>query len=221
MTTFVLVPGLHHGGWSFAPLTSRLRAQGHDVHPLTLTGVGDRNHLITAAVNLDTHIADVLAVIDGERLDDVVLCGHSYGGMVIAGVADQVPERIRALVYLDAFVPEDGDSAWTLNTEAFRHRTLSGVRGDGYSVPPEPFYDPRATTHPLASILQGIELTGKLDTVTRRTYVFASDWPQGPFGPFAERLRADPGWQVHVLPSGHNLMGHVPDELARIVSAAA
>jgi pimeloyl-ACP methyl ester carboxylesterase len=220
MTTFVLVPGSHHGGWSFDPLTSRLRAQGHDVYPLTLTGVGDRNHLISPAVNLDTHIADVLAALDGERLDDVVLCGHSYGGMVIAGVADRVPERIRALAYLDAFVPEDGDSAWALNTDAERDRLLSGARADGFSFPPQPFFDPRATSHPLASFLQAIRLTGKLEAVTRRTYVYAANWPESPFGPVAERLRGDSGWQLHVMQSRHNLMGDVPDELARIVAQA-
>ena len=141
--------------------------------------------------------------------------------MVIAGVADQVPERIRALVYLDAFVPADGDSAWALSTGAERTRLISGAAGDGFPFPPLPCFDARATAHPLASFLQAIRLTGKLDAVPRRDYVYAAEWAEGPFGPVAERLRDDPAWHLHVLASQHNLMRDVPDELARIVAAAA
>lgn len=221
MTSFVLVPGSHHGGWSFDPLTRRLRAAGHDVYPVTLTGVGDRNHLIGADVNLQTHIADLIAVFEGEQITDAVLCGHSYGGMVISGAADQVPDRVRTLVYLDAFVPANGDSAWNLTTDADRVRILSGAGTDGFSFPPQPFFDPRATSHPLASFLQGIRLTGKLEAVSSREYVYAADWADGPFGPVAERLRHDPQWKVHVLRSGHNLMRDAPDELFRIVIGAS
>jgi pimeloyl-ACP methyl ester carboxylesterase len=220
VTTFVLVPGSHHGGWSFEPLTRGLRAAGHDVYPVTLTGVGDRNHLISADVNLQTHITDVAAVFDGEQISDAVLCGHSYGGMVISGLADLRPDRVRALVYLDAFVPADGDSAWTLTSDAERDRILSGVRADGFSFPPQPFFDPRATSHPVASFLQGIRLTGKLDSISRREYVYAAGWAEGPFGPVAERLRHDSAWNVHTLESGHNLMRDVPAELFRIVAGA-
>jgi pimeloyl-ACP methyl ester carboxylesterase len=107
MTNFVLVPGSHHGGWSFEPVSSRLRSLGHAVYPLTLTGVGERNHLISASVNLDTHITDVVSVLEAEQITEAVLCGHSYGGMVITGVADRVPERLAAGHNLMRDAPDD------------------------------------------------------------------------------------------------------------------
>jgi pimeloyl-ACP methyl ester carboxylesterase len=110
MATYVLVHGGWHGGWCWQKVTPRLRAAGHDVYTPTLTGLGERAHLLTPAVGLETHIEDVLGVLHYEDLQQVVLVGHSYGGMVITGVADQVPERIAQLVYLDAFVPQDGQS---------------------------------------------------------------------------------------------------------------
>jgi pimeloyl-ACP methyl ester carboxylesterase len=152
MATFV--PGAWHGGWWFELLARRLRRHGHEAYPLTLTGVGDRNHLLTASVNLDTHIQDVAIVLEAERIEDAVLVGYSYGGMVITGVADRVPERVDALVDVDAFVPRDGDAAWDLATDDLRRWYLEGARADGYAVAPLPFFDPQATSHPLASLRQ-------------------------------------------------------------------
>jgi pimeloyl-ACP methyl ester carboxylesterase len=116
MATFVLVPGAWRGGWWFELLARRLRQHGHEAYPLTLTGVGDRNHLLTGLVNLH-NIQDLANVLEAERIEDAVLVGHSYGGMVIIGVADRVPERVDTLVYVDAFVPRDGDAAWDFATD--------------------------------------------------------------------------------------------------------
>jgi len=107
MATFVLVPGPWHGGWWFELLARRLRRHGHEANLLTLAGVGDRNHLLIASVNLD-NIRDLANVLEAEWIEDAMLVGHSYGGMVITGVADRVTERVDALVYVDAFVPRDG-----------------------------------------------------------------------------------------------------------------
>src|SRR5512136_3051948 len=108
MSTFVLVHGAWHGGWCYKRVAERLRAKGHVVYTPTNTGLGERSHLYHRDINLDTHITDILNVIKWEELDDFVLVGHSYGGMIITGVADRIPEKVRRLVYLDAFVPEDG-----------------------------------------------------------------------------------------------------------------
>ncbi len=110
MANFVLVHGAWHGGWCYARVAKLLRAAGHDVYTPTLTGVGERAHLTGFPVTLDTHIQDVVNVIEYEDLSDVILCGHSYGGMVITGVAAALGGRIRTLFYLDAFVPKDGES---------------------------------------------------------------------------------------------------------------
>ncbi len=110
MAIFVLVHGGGHGGWCYNKLSPLLRAAGHLVYAPSLTGCGDRKHLISADVDLDTHIADIVNLLDYEDLADIILVGHSYGGMVITGVADRAPNRIRELVYLDAAHPRDGES---------------------------------------------------------------------------------------------------------------
>jgi pimeloyl-ACP methyl ester carboxylesterase len=220
MATIVLVPGGWKGGWYFEPLARRLRAGGHDARALTLTGVGERRHLANGAVNLETHIQDVTSVLDAERLEDVVLCGYSYGGMVITGVADRMPERIGALVYVDACVPADGNSCWSLMTQDFRDLFLARTSADGYSVAP-PGEDPRGTGHPLASFLQVLRLTGRADRISRRTFVYLSGWAGNPFTSVHERLQKDPRWTPHVLPSDHDVMKGAPDELFRILMRAA
>ncbi|MEU5874079.1 alpha/beta fold hydrolase [Glycomyces sp. NPDC047369] len=217
MTTFVLVPGMCHGGWCFADLTERLRAQGHLVHPLTLTGLGERRHL--GGANLDTHIEDVTALLAAEDLQGAVLVGHSYGGMVITGAADRAPERVERLVFLDAFVPEHGDSCWNLATDR-EHQWYLDVVDDGFGVRPLPFFDPRATPHPIASLLQPIRLSGAARP-RRRDYVYAAGWDgESPFTGVYERLSADPAWTTHALDAGHNLMRDAPDDLLKILLAA-
>ena len=106
MTTFVFVHGAWHGGWCWTRVARYLRARDHDVHAPSLTGLGERCHLASPEVDLETHILDVINLLEAEELTDIVLCGHSYGGMVVTGVVDRAGERIRAVVYLDAFVPE-------------------------------------------------------------------------------------------------------------------
>ena len=120
MATFVLVPGMCHGGWCFDELAERLRDHGHRTYPLTLTGLSERGHLLHGGVNLDTHIQDVTGVLAAADIRDAVLVGHSYGGMVITGAADRAPARVRSLVYLDAMVPEHGDSCWNLVSDQER-----------------------------------------------------------------------------------------------------
>lgn len=110
MATFVLVHGGGHGGWCYAKVTRRLRDAGHDVHAPSLTGLGERSHLRSPGIDLDTHLTDIAALLHYEDLHDVVLVGHSYGGMVITGAADRAPGRIGRLVYLDAANPRNGDS---------------------------------------------------------------------------------------------------------------
>lgn len=222
MTTFVLIPGAWHGAWTFEPLARRLRAHGHHAFPLTLTGVGDRKHLLTHSVNLDTHIEDVVNLLTDQQVTDAVLVGHSYGGMVITGAADRVPERVAGLVYVDAMVPEDGDSCWSLVTDQERGWYLEGAHETGYTSAPLPFFDARATPHPLASLLQSVRLSGGLDRYRSRDYVYATGWDgQSPFAELHERLVRDPAWRTHALASGHNVMRDAPEELLKVLLAAA
>ncbi|NKY28419.1 alpha/beta fold hydrolase [Nocardia gamkensis] len=216
MTTFVLIPGMCHGGWCFEQLTEQLRAHGHRVYPLTLSGVGERVHL-RHGVNLDTHIQDVTALLSAENITDAVLVGHSYGGMVITGAADRAASRVAALVYIDAVVPQSGDSCFTLVSDQERRWYLDVV-DTGDAVRPLPFFDARATPHPLASVLQPLTLTGDLTHIRRRDYVYATGWEApSPFTGIYQRLRHDAGWTTHAVDGGHNLMRDAPEDLLRIL----
>jgi len=221
MTTYVLVPGACHGAWCFDDLAEGLRAQGHRVLTVTLTGIAERAHLLHAGVNLETHVADVVAELAVHDIGDAVLVGHSYGGMVITAVADHVPRQVNSLVYLDAFVPRDGESCWTLTTDEQRE-WYAAVDETGYGVPPLPFFDKRATAHPLASLMQRVRLTGDLSRFHRRVYVYATKWEsESPFAATFERVRRDPTWTAHVLDGAHNLMRDCPDDLLKILLDAA
>jgi pimeloyl-ACP methyl ester carboxylesterase len=220
MTDYVLVPGACHGGWCFDELAESLRAQGHRVLAPTLTGIAERAHLLSGGVNLDTHITDVLAELRAHDVSDAVLVGHSYGGMVITAVADQMPERVDALVYLDALVPRHGESCWDIVNDDERQWYL-GVDDTGFGVPPMPFFDPRATAHPLASFLQPVRLTGDINRFRRRDFVYALKWPgDSPLRPSYERVQGDPHWHVHELDGAHNLMRDNPSDLLRILLEA-
>jgi len=218
MTTYVLIPGACHGAWCFDDLAAALRDRGHRVLALTLTGVAERAHLAHAGVNLDTHITDVLAALAVEPdAENLVLVGHSYGGMVITGVADRIPEKVDALVYLDALVPYDGESCWHLVNDEERQWYVS-VDHTGYGVPSLPFFDPRASAEPHASLLQPIRLTGDLNRFRRRDFVYALNWPgDSPLRLSYERVKGDPNWHVHELDGRHNLMRDNPDDLLRIL----
>ena len=223
MATFILIPGGWHGSWCFDPVTPLLERRGHTVHALTLTGLrpGD-DEATVATANLDTHADDVLRLLDCERITDATLVGHSYGGMVIAAAADRAGGRVSRVVHLDGWVPRDGDSCWSLANEFYRQRFMSGAGASGYAVSPPPDGDPRRRPHPLASLMQAVRLSGAFGQVPRREFVYCSGWEENtPFGPTRERLLADPGWQVHDLPTVHNAMREAPEAVADLLLAGA
>jgi pimeloyl-ACP methyl ester carboxylesterase len=220
MSSFVLVHGGWHGGWTFSNIAQNLRAFGHKVFAPSLTGNGERSHLQSSTVNLDTHIRDVENLIRWEDIDNVILCGHSYGGMVITGVADRIPERIASLVYIDAYVPNDGDSCWSLTTDAFRSIFIEQIAADGFSCePPADLLrrDSRFTAHSFASFRQRIRLSGRAQSVGRRGYAFAGKFEGTPFSSTYERCKTDPKWRVRNFPCGHNIMAAMPQELTQFL----
>jgi pimeloyl-ACP methyl ester carboxylesterase len=235
MATFVLVHGAWHGGWCYKHVAQHLRKAGHEVYTPTLTGLGERAHLMSRAVNLDTHVQDILNVIRWQELSDIVLCGHSYGGMVISGVAEKAPEKIRSLVYLDAFVPINGQALLgTLPAELVANmREDARQNGEGYLLTPisaETFnvnerdaawINKMCVKHPLACFEQKIALTGAISRVPKRTFILATGWgPPQPFVPIAERLKGDKAWNVVSVPCGHDVMVDMPGELADLLVAA-
>ncbi|GAA2426207.1 alpha/beta fold hydrolase [Streptomyces pulveraceus] len=169
--------------------------------PVTPSGIGERAHLSGSAVNLDTHIQDVLALLASERVTDAVLVGHSNADMVITGVVDRaIPCAVRRLVYGDAYVPQNGDSCRELTTEAFRRLFVDGEAPDGFSVQPSPGLGARATANPLASFLQRLTPSGEgLDRIVTRDYVFLSGWAGTSLAELYQRPSRAPEWRTHVL----------------------
>lgn len=218
MATVVMVPGGWHGGCELSPFARNLRALGHEVFTPTLTGLGERAHLAVTRPNLDTHIMDVANVLEFEDLTNVVLCGHSYAGMVITGVADQMAERISALVYIDALVPEDGQSWWDLMNDYFREIAIEGADRDGYGVRPPANMDPRCRPHPLASFLQAIRLTGRWKGVREKLFIHATGWSDSPFPPTVARLRNLSDWRIEEMATRHNILAAAPDQFLEIIN---
>ena len=225
MTTFVLVPGGWHGSWCFEAVVPLLERAGHTVHALTLTGLRpDDDTATVATANLDTHADDVLALLDRAHITNATLVGHSYAGMVIAAAADRADGRVSRLVHLDAYVPRDGESCWSSTSDEYREAFRAGAAATGYAVDP-PFRpgrpdggDPRRRPHPLASLLQTIRLTGAVAQVPRRDFIYCSGWEdRTPFAELRTRLQADPGWQVHDLPTAHNAMREAPEAVAALL----
>ncbi len=220
MASVVLVPGGFHGGWYFTPMLGGLRSAGHDVHAITLSGLGGAWTPKQTPINLETHIADVVALIEDEKLHDVVLCGHSYAGLVIAGAADRLPGRIRTLLFLDAIVPHDGDSVWSLWNSQQREAFVANSP-DGIVTGPPPGVDPRARAHPLASFLQPLSLTHADYGVRHRVFAWCSAWRDGPYRAVHQRVVDEGGWDVRELESGHDFMKDNPAAAEGLIRAVA
>lgn len=215
MATFILIAGGWQGGWVYQEVADLLTTEGHRVLAVTLSGLGD---VPAPTANLDTHIGEIVDVIKAQR-DGVILVGQSYGGMVVSGVADAEPSRIRALVYVDAYVPDNGDSVWSLTTPRFRDMFIAGAKADGLNCMPPPNMDPRCRPHPMGTFLQAISLGGRWHDVPRKTYVGAHGWQGSPFLGLYQRLSGDPEWSTVSLDCGHNVARLQPEALTKILLA--
>ena len=220
MATILVVPGGFHGAWYFSPIMPALRESGHDAHAITLTGLGGPSSRVWPPINLDTHIEDVVSYIEQERLDNIVLCGHSYAGLVIAGTADRLRGRIRTLLFIDALVPRDGESVWS--TWEHPHRDQFIVNSpDGILTSPPPGVDARARAHPLACFIQPIRLADPSYGVDHKVFVWCSGRPDSPFKQVYDRVVNADGWQVHQVPFGHDIMNEAPEVTKELILATA
>ena len=223
MATYLLVHGAWGGAWCWADVARRLRQAGHDVFAPDLTGLGARAHLAGQHINLSTHIQDVVAVLNAERLEDVILVGHSYGGMVVTGAASREAPRIRTLVYLDAFLPSHGQALWDLAGEPGRASMLDSARLQGGMVSrPKREYDPfraetRFVTQSIACFVEGVQLSGAEAAIANRAFIWASRYDPSPFGPIYRSLQGKPGWRLATIDTGHNTMLEDPAETARLL----
>jgi pimeloyl-ACP methyl ester carboxylesterase len=229
MTDFVLIHGAWHGSWCWARVRRLLAEEGHRVFTPTLTGLGERSHLLSRDVGLDTHIADVANLMIWEELRDVVLVGHSYGGAIVRHVADKLRDRIRALVYLDAFVPENGKSLFDYQADNGKtQRDLAVAHGEGWKVPPIPasvfavnatdagWVDRQCTMHPLSTFEAPARISGACDEVPNIGYIVARGFSNGPFDQFYIKA-GERGWWREELACGHDVMLDMPDQLAALL----
>lgn len=235
MKTYVLVHGAYHGGWCWKHVAGRLRALGHVVYTPTLTGLGERSHLLHCRPSLETFIEDVAQLIRFEELEEVILVGHSFGGSAVSGVADRMPERLRHLVYLDAQVLQNGQSSASLNPpriEAYRQRAL---QGDGLGVPPpddltsygitDPqmlqWVRPLLTPHPLQAYYDAIRLKHPVGNGVPATYIACAKPLFEGTAKAREFARSRADWTYLEMPTAHNAMMLMPEELTALLAAVA
>ena len=237
MATFVLVHGAWAGGWIWKKVIPSLRAAGHDVYATTGTGLGDRVHLAGPTVDLDTHITDVVNALKWEELTAVTLVGWSYGGMIITGVADRVPERLARLVYLDASVPVDGENSYDADLSSEEARASDRAAAEAAGRPGflvvEPYVEWIASLlpdradrewvfanlvpQPIATYTQPIRLRNSAATAVPRIFVRCTQDPAGAGNHTEARVRSTPGWQYRELPENHLAPINAPKATAEIL----
>jgi pimeloyl-ACP methyl ester carboxylesterase len=227
MATYVFVAGGGYGGFIWKKVASRLRARRHEVFTPTLTGLGERAHLASPQIDLDTHLQDIIGVLEYEDLHDVFLVGHSYGGMVITGVAQQVPQRLARLVYLDALVPQDGQSVLDIIGPFWKTRfeKMTKTQGDGWRLPSlaersigATGITVKTTAHPFQSLAQPLALKNPAASSVPHTFIYCTEsgWSSEHIAPLAARARAE-GWDYYELATAHMAMLTMPKELADIL----
>lgn len=235
MATFVLVHGSSHGGWCWKKVVPLLSKEANEVYTPTLTGLGERSHLVSKDIGLDTHILDIVQVLEYEGLNKVILVGHSYGGLVIGGVAEKVPERIRRLVYIDAYIPQDNKSAFDIITyletisrfqfRDFKERTLKEQGREWLIAPykPEDFgvtnpddirwMNYRLSPMPWHTHDQPLRIANPKAKTLPKSYICCSEFGNAHFR--ADKSPVD--WDYHELMKGHDIMITAPNELVQLL----
>jgi len=227
MATFVLVHGTGCGGWVWREIAPRLLAAGASVFAPTLSGLSDRSHLLECGIDLETHVQDIANLLFYEDLTDVVLVGHSYSGVVITGVAVRAPERLRQLIYLDAYVPDEGQSEADLWPDEMREDVETDAKRAGGLRPPPPmallgvsdpeqitWLEQRITPQPMATYTQPAPRQNAASAALPRSYVSLTAGPTIKiFGKFADKARAS-GWPVREIADGHMAMLTSPELVA-------
>ena len=230
--TFLVCHGAWGGGWSWKKMHPLMQAAGHRLLTPTYTGLGEREHLATPSIDLETHIQDILNVIRYEDLRDIVLLGHSYGGMVATGVADRARDRIAQLIYLDAFVPRDGQSLLDLNEPARGRMRELATTGDGWRVPPNPpppdtppadleWLNAHRVDMPIKCFETKLQLRHGEPTLPR-SYIYCTRIPPGDtFGQFAKRAKNEPGWHYCEIDASHAPNVTAPEALMGLLEKIA
>jgi pimeloyl-ACP methyl ester carboxylesterase len=227
--TFVLVHGAWHGGWCWRRVSDLLEKEGHKAFAPTMTGLGERSHLMSKDVVLDTHIADIVNVIKWEDLRGICLVAHSYGGWPVSGALEQVLDRVSSVIYLDAFVPQDGQRSLDVASDFSRKGTLEAIaKGEASRPPPKAeifhvnekdraWVDSKLTAQPVGVALAPIKLTGAREKVAKKTYIRAPVYPQPAFDQYYAAKKADASWRTYEVDGGHDVMVDRPERLVEIL----
>ncbi len=233
MTTFVLVHGAWGGAWIWRRVLGPLRAAGHEVHAVTLTGDGERAHLRRADISLADHVADVVGLVQAEELKDIVLVGHSYGGMVITGAADALPGRIRQMVYVDAMVPLPGEGWGTGHApEVVAARLAAAKANDNALPPPDPvdfglteadraWLQRRQVPHPFGMYRVPLHFDGERWAQLPRCFIDCTQPAYPTINAMRTRVRSQPGWKIVEIATGHCPMVSTPAALCAELLALA
>lgn len=230
--TFVLVHGAWHGGWCWQKVSEKLRAEGNLVYTPTMSGLGEHKNTLNSNIDLDTHITDIVNLIVMEDLHHVILVGHSYGGAVIAGVADRIPERLEKLVFLDALLVENGQSAFSVNPyesqEIFKKSALDFDNGLSIPSPSSEWFglkdssavkwtNDRLTNHPYKTFTQPLTLKHPYGNNLPLIYIACTNPELPVLEQFAEKTKNSKAWKYHELKTGHDAMISMPSELAALL----
>lgn len=232
--TFVLVHGAWHGAWCWRRVSDLLEQKGHKVFTPTLTGLGDHSHLISKDVNLATHITDVVNLIEWENLDNIVLVAHSYGGIIASGVAEKVSAKISSIVFLDAFMPEDGETLLEKSSPAFVDAIKGAIaKGEvGIKAPPasafgitadadKAWVDSKTTAQPVGTYTEKASYTGGREKIARKTFIRAKGYKSATFDANLAKVKANSSWKTFELETGHDVMVIAPDRLTEILLTSA
>jgi pimeloyl-ACP methyl ester carboxylesterase len=233
--TYVLVHGAWHGGWCWKEVAEDLRGMGHRVSTPTQTGLGERKHLLSKHITLDTFVADIVNHIEAEELNDVILVGHSFGGTSITGAADRIPIRIRHLVYLDSVILENGQSVFSVlppDVVAAR-RKLVADKGEGIFIPepsPTAFGIPenhasadwvkrRLTPHPVGTYESPMRINNAVANGRPRTYIACTSPIYGPLEGARQWVKKQENWNWQEIATAHDAMVTAPAELVRMLAS--
>ncbi len=231
--TFVLVHGAWHGGWCWRRVADLLEKKGHKVYAPSLSGLADRAHLLDAKTNVSTHVTDIANLIAWENLKEVVLVGHSYGGFVISGGAEKAQSAIPSIVYLDAFLPDNGEALIDVVSGSQLHNAIQAAiqKGDLAMAAPKAaifqvngkdraWVDEKCTPQPVAAMSEKLALTGARDRIAKKAYVRAKGYGSASFDRALAKAQAS-GWRVYEPVSGHDVMVDQPERLTEILLEVA
>ena len=232
-TPFVLIAGAGHGGWAWTRVADILTAKGHRVYAPSLTGLGDRSHLLSESIRLGTHVQDVVNLFRWEGLKDAVLVGHSYAGWVISAAVEAVEKQISAIAFVDAFLPDNGPRGMDFLNEAQTAAVSEAqARGDISRAGPTSaalriqkpedaeWVSSKITPQPIGVSLDPVSLTGARERIQKKLYIRTPLFPQPLFDAAYERCKSDPSWNVSVMHDcGHDPMIDAPEALAQMLLA--